>query len=215
MVFCIRHLSDNHPGVNLHYLLPVGIRRRLGIGWRPPKSREERFVQALARAIRLCTTELGADVELLPLWPGRDDEMLDRVERAATLAGVPPGTLRRAQVGWRPAEIARYVGGADMLVSMRLHALIFGAQAGVPLLALSYAHKVRGLMRTLGMERWVIEVETRTPPPKELEMKLRQLWAMREGESQRLMWTAQQARKRAERDADSIVELIDNHSRES
>ena len=95
-----------------------------------------------------------------------------------------------------------------MLVSMRLHALIFGATHSVPLLALSYAHKVRGLMRVLGMERWVVEVETRTPPVEELEMKLRILWQMRVEEAARLARSAGVARAHAEVDADTIARLI-------
>ena len=43
-------------------------------------------------------------------------------------------------------------------------------------------------MRLIGAERWVVEVETRNPPPEEIEMKLRQLWearALRKAESRR------------------------------
>lgn len=208
VVFCIRHLSDNHPGINLHYLLPVGVRRRLGVGWRPPAERNRQFIEGLARAIRVAVVELGAEVELLPLWPGRDDEMLDQVETAARAIGVPTEALRRAHVEPAPARVAGYTGNADLLVSMRLHALIFGARQGVPMLALSYAHKVRGLMRALNSERWVVEVETRTPPPEELEMKLRQLWQMRHEASSRIRAAAMRALNRAERDADEIARLL-------
>ncbi len=170
--------------------------------------RNEQFVEALARAIRICVNEFEADVELLPLWPGRDDDMLDEVERASSAIGVPPEALRRAQIETAPEKVAGYIGRADLLVSMRLHALIFGARQGVPLLALSYAHKVRGLMRVLNSERWVVEVETRTPPPEEIEMKLRQLWEMREQESRRVLVAARSAIARAERDAEAIAALL-------
>jgi polysaccharide pyruvyl transferase WcaK-like protein len=76
------------------------------------------------------------------------------------------------------------------------------------MLALSYARKVRGFMRDLGFERWVIEVETRTSPPEELEMKLRQLWAMRHEESARLKKAAQRDREIAEADAEEIMRLL-------
>jgi polysaccharide pyruvyl transferase CsaB len=210
VIFCVRHLSDNHPGINFHYLLPVSLRRRLGLGWRPPAERNERFMEGLARGIKVCTMEFGADVVLLPLWPGRDDSMLDELERVASHMEVPAQQLNRAEIPPEPSRVSAFIRGADMLVSMRLHALIFGATHAVPLLALSYAHKVRGLMRLLGMERWVVEVETRTPPIEELETKLRVLWKLRAEEAARLGELAVAARATAEADADNIAALLDS-----
>jgi polysaccharide pyruvyl transferase WcaK-like protein len=111
-------------------------------------------------------------------------------------------------VGNTPAEVAGFVGSVDLLVSMRLHALIFGARQAVPALALSYARKVRGLMRKLEAERWVVEVETRNPPPEEVEMKLRLLWQMRGEEVERLKVAGRAAVAQAEKDADDIAALL-------
>ncbi len=208
VVFCIRHLSDNHPGINLHYLLPVSVRARLGLGWRPPPERRERFVQALARAVALCVRELGADVSLLPLWPGRDDDMLQAVEQAAARLGVPDERIRRAQVEPLPGKIAGYISHADMLVSMRLHAIIFAAGEGVPVLALAYARKVQGVMQELKAGQWVVEVDLRAPRPEELEHKIRRLWEGREEERVHLCAAAGQATARAEADAGNIARLL-------
>jgi polysaccharide pyruvyl transferase WcaK-like protein len=208
VVFCIRHLSDNHPGINLHYLLPVSVRKRFGVGWKPPVERQRRFVHAVARGVRVCAQELDATIYLLALWPGRDDGILTAVEQEAVRIGVPQDCIRRASVGNTPAEVAGFVGSVDLLVSMRLHALIFGARQAVPALALSYARKVRGLMRKLEAERWVVEVETRNPPPEEVEMKLRLLWQMRGEEVERLKVAGRAAVAQAEKDADDIAALL-------
>jgi polysaccharide pyruvyl transferase CsaB len=208
IIFCIRHLPVIRPGLNIQYVLPVSVRHRFGIEWEQNDRRTEGLVEAIARGIRVATQELGARVVLLPLWPGRDDEMLDIVEQAAIKLGVPHDAMQRAQVGDTPGSFAAYVGKADLLVSMRLHALVFAAAQGVPMLALSYARKVRGFMRDLGFERWVVEVETRTPPPEELEMKLRQLWAMRHEEGDRLRKAVQRAQRRAEADGEEIARLL-------
>ncbi len=210
VIFCIRHLSDNHPGINLHYLLPVSVRKRFGVGWKPPIERHRRFVEAVVRGVNVCVEELGASVALLPLWPGRDDGVLDEVEEAAVELGVPPGSIERAPAMDSPNSVAGYVGSADLLVSMRLHALIFGARQGVPMLAISYARKVRGLMRSLGVERWVVEVETRNPPPEEVEMKMRLLWERREEEAGKLKKAEEEAQRRARADADRIASLLGN-----
>ncbi|HYO49309.1 MAG TPA: polysaccharide pyruvyl transferase family protein [Chloroflexia bacterium] len=209
VIFCLRHLSDNHPGINLHYLLPVSVRKRFGVGWKPPIARHQRFIEAMARGVKVCTEEFGATVALLPLWPGRDDDVLAEVEQAAIKLGVQTNSLERADIMNTPSSIAGYVGSADLLVSMRLHALIFGARQAVPMLAISYARKVRGLMRTLGAERWVVEVETRNPPPEEVEMKLRLLWQLREEESRKLERAGDEAHRRAQADADHIAFLLD------
>jgi polysaccharide pyruvyl transferase CsaB len=208
VIFCLRSLSDNHPGINLHYLLPVSVRQRLGVGWRPPPERKERLVDALARGVAVCVSEFGATVEMLPLWPGRDDAMLDAVEQEAHKLGVHPEKIRRAEVEQTPRSIASYLASADMLVSMRLHALIFAASAGVPSLALAYARKMRGLMASLGMARWVVEVDRRSPPPEEVEMKLRQLWSLRPQEGRKIEAAAERARHRAENDADTIIGVL-------
>ncbi|MBF6612460.1 MAG: polysaccharide pyruvyl transferase family protein [Chloroflexi bacterium] len=208
VIFCIRSLSDNHPGINLHYLLPVSVRQKLNIGWRPPPERGARFVEGVARGIKVCVEEFGARVILLPLWPGRDDAILDEVKEAAIEMGVPTEAIRRSEIEQRPDRIAGYIGSADLLVSMRLHALIFGARQGVPLLALSYARKVRGLMKLLDRERWVVEVETRSAPPEEIEMKLRLLWQARKQESQLVRIAAIRTVARAEADADEIVRVL-------
>ena len=208
VVFCLRSLSDNHPGINLHYLLPVSVRQRLGVGWRPPPERKERLVHALARGVAVCVSEFGATVEMLPLWPGRDDAMLDAVEGEAHKLGVPPEKIERAEVEQTPQAIATYIASADLLVSMRLHALIFAASAGVPSLALVYARKMRGLMASLGMARWVVEVDRRSPPPEEVEMKLRQLWFLRAQEGSKIEGAAVRARQRADKDADAISDVL-------
>lgn len=208
VVFCLRHLSDNHPGLNMHYLLPVSVRKRLGIGWKPPSEHSRRLVRAIGHAIYVCALEFGAHVELLPLWPGRDDSILDEAERAAIELGAPPYSISRADVEHTPGAIAAYIGKADLLVSMRLHALIFAASQGVPMLALSYARKMRGLMRLLDAERWVVEVQTRNSSPEELEMKLRLLWQMRGQESFNLRRTAELSKQKAEEDADEIATTL-------
>jgi polysaccharide pyruvyl transferase WcaK-like protein len=100
------------------------------------------------------------------------------------------------------------VGKADLLMSMRLHALIFGAAQGVPMIALSYARKVRGFMRELGLEKWVVELERRMPDPDEMEADLRELWANREQVSLRVSEAAALAQKIARSDAEMIVEII-------
>jgi polysaccharide pyruvyl transferase WcaK-like protein len=153
--------------------------------------------------------EFGARVVLLPFWAERDDEVLRQVEGEALRLGVPGTEISWAQVRHTPSDLAGYLRHADLLVSMRLHALVFGATAGVPSLALSYVPKMRALMTLLGARRWVVEVQTRVPSPEEIEMKLRQLWTLRQEEGDTLKQAAAILRTRAEQDARAIGELLE------
>ncbi|MFL5732150.1 MAG: polysaccharide pyruvyl transferase family protein [Chloroflexia bacterium] len=209
VIFCLRDLPDNRPGLNLHYLLPIGLRRKLGIGSATREDRRDRFVQVMARAVSTCTREFGAAVTFLPLWPGRDEAIMQAVANAAIDLGVSAERLDWARP--EPGDVktvAGAIGGADLLVSMRLHALIFAAVQGVPFIALAYARKVRGLARLLGTERWLVEVETTLPSAEEIEGKLWNLWRTRREQSVAVAVAASQARLRAEQDAETIARLL-------
>jgi polysaccharide pyruvyl transferase WcaK-like protein len=209
VVFCLRDLPDNRPGLNLHYLLPIGARRKLGIGDMARSERTGAFVQVMARAVYTCTAELGAQVTFLPLWPGRDESIMEAIAEAAARLGSSPEQLSWARpTPGDPAQIAAIIGESKLLVSMRLHALIFGALQGVPFLALAYARKVGGLAKTLGAERWLTEVETSIPEAEEIQHNLRHLWRTREQQSSAVAQAARKARTRAERDANTIAALL-------
>lgn len=207
-VFCIRHRLYDRPGLNPRYLLPVSVRHRLDLETRHDTCEDERFVDSVAHGVRFCTQELGMRVVLLPFWAERDDLVLREIEARAIALGAPPQTISWAEVEHTPSALAACIARADLLVSMRLHALIFGAAAGVPSLALSYVPKVRSLMRLLGAERWVVEVQTRLPSHEEIEMKLGQLWALRRVESQKLGISATSLRRLAEQDASRIAGVL-------
>ncbi|HET6313375.1 MAG TPA: polysaccharide pyruvyl transferase family protein [Chloroflexia bacterium] len=209
VIFSVRHRLHDSPGLNPRYLLPVGVRHRLKLETRPGLDEDRRFARSVAHGMRCCVEEFGARVVLLPFWAERDDEVLRQVEQEALRLGVPGEAIAWAGVRHTPSDLAGYIAGADMLVSMRLHALIFGALAGVPALALSYVPKMRALMSLLGARRWVVEVQTRVPSQEEIEMKLRQLWALRAAEGEKLAAAAARLRARAEQDARDIVTLLD------
>lgn len=47
---------------------------------------------------------------------------------------------------------------ADLIVGTRFHAMVFGLSYNVPGIAIEYEHKTRGIMRDLGLEEWVINI---------------------------------------------------------
>jgi polysaccharide pyruvyl transferase CsaB len=126
-----------------HPLLPSAPRPRIGWAIRPWT--DGRHLEAVAQAADAAAARLGGVAVFVPMqFP--DD--LDASRR------VVARMRRRAVVVERrlPArELPSLFAGLDVLVGMRLHALIFAALAGTPLVGVSYDPKVDHFVRSLGV----------------------------------------------------------------
>jgi len=47
----------------------------------------------------------------------------------------------------------------DLLLGTRFHSVIFSLTSYVPVVAIEYEHKTSGIMRDIGLEKWVISIE--------------------------------------------------------
>ena len=61
-------------------------------------------------------------------------------------------------------DVMALYGAADYMVGTRFHSVIFSLLAHVPCIAISYERKGRGIMRDLGLERWVVDMAEVTGP---------------------------------------------------
>jgi len=59
-----------------------------------------------------------------------------------------------------PADLAARMAGCEFIVGMRLHAIIFGVLANVPVIALSYDPKVDQLMQRLELQHFSIDIKS-------------------------------------------------------
>jgi polysaccharide pyruvyl transferase CsaB len=100
-------------------------------------------VRAAAAAAATVAERRGIRWALLPMHPPGD---LATCEALASHLG-PAATVVRAPLG--PREMLALVGTLDLLVGMRLHALLFAAAQGVPIVPIIYDPKIAALAREL------------------------------------------------------------------
>lgn len=102
------------------------------------------IVRVAADAARLIAARLGVRWALLPMHPPGDlgvaEALAARIGPAAVVVKTPLG----------PREMLALVGSLDLLVGMRLHALLFAVSQGVPIVPVAYDPKVDALARDLG-----------------------------------------------------------------
>jgi polysaccharide pyruvyl transferase WcaK-like protein len=177
VAFCLRDLPNNPRGVGPGYLLPVALQKRLGLGGGDRAAHARRaaaFYALLARAADHLIGEHGARVLFVPFWPGRDDAIAAAIRtqmrhpEAAVLLGAPLS----------PAQARALLGAMDLVVAMRLHALIFAATAGVPVLGFGYAQKVPAFLARIGQGARALDPATLTWP--QLQAALDAVWVARD-----------------------------------
>jgi polysaccharide pyruvyl transferase WcaK-like protein len=98
---------------------------------------------ALARvvgALRATANAQGATLRFLPMQPRPDHEVLEGLTTAGEIL-----ETREAH----PGEIVGLTASFEVMLAMRLHALIFAAGAGVPVVAFDYDPKVASLAKLL------------------------------------------------------------------
>lgn len=106
---------------------------------------DDAFVDALVEGLRAARRRLGeTEFVVLAFHPDRDLALCTRVAQdigGCVLAGLPP------------RDLMAVVGTVDLLVGVRLHALIASVVMGVPPVGLSYDPKVDGFLRRVGLGR--------------------------------------------------------------
>ena len=110
----------------------------VGVSVRPWKVREG-FVESMAQFADYIASK-GLSVVFIPMQPAKDIEIskviIENMKREAYL-------LKQE---YTPKEVLGIIGAMDVLVGMRLHALIFAAIKGVPMLGLEYDPKISSFL---------------------------------------------------------------------
>jgi len=113
--------------------------------WRRDRRELERIAEALTRLAE----ERPVRLRLLPFHPPGDEEA-----SAYVMELLAPAARGRAEIvrgADTPLKMLRQIAGCDLVIAMRLHALIYAATQLVPMLAVSYDPKIDHFMNQLGL----------------------------------------------------------------
>lgn len=115
----------------------IGISVREWRGWRHYKDTIAKTADAIA-------AEFGARVVFLPMQYPED---VKTAQKIATYMESKPVVLNDE---YTTSELLSIVGNMDLLIGVRLHALIFAGVMGVPMIGLSYDPKIDRFLQSIG-----------------------------------------------------------------
>lgn len=143
MAFLLRAAPDEQADAVLAQIGLSGDQRLLGISVRAWGEHTD-YLHEVARATGAICAETGLQPVLLPLHPAQDLPVARRLAESLE----PQAVILPTMV--RPSIVLALLCRMSLLLGMRLHALVFAALAGVPLVGLSYDPKVDALLDSLG-----------------------------------------------------------------
>lgn len=112
------------------------------------------WAPTVAAALRAMMRNDGAQVLCVPFHPAEDDAWISVFN-----AFFKEGELHRSPPLLRPSEAAALVGACDLVVGLRLHAMVFAARAGTPGVALTCEPKLRSFMEQTGQSERCVETK--------------------------------------------------------
>ncbi len=113
------------------------------------------YLQALGGALEKAGAALGLPVLMVPFHELHDLEVCETIAARPGLAG----RARVMSPVGSPSLLAAVLGGAELVVGMRLHACILAATAGAPAVVLDYDPKTRAFAHQTGQEAWAVPVD--------------------------------------------------------
>jgi len=111
---------------------------------------------------------------------------------------------------YTPEELRGIIGQFDLFIGSRMHANISATSMCVPTVAIAYSHKTHGIMKMLGQEKYVCDIETIISNKNELTSKINSAWENRAEIKKELEMKIKLVRERTLLSAKLVKELLDS-----
>ena len=128
----------------------------------PSFKQQSEYEAALAGAIRHFIEAHGGRAILYPQVCGPSQIEDDRIPARRVYAALSDlgSDLVMIEEDVSPELLKACYGFMDLFIGTRMHSNIFALTGGTPVIAIAYQFKTLGIMRDLGLERWVLDINT-------------------------------------------------------
>lgn len=121
-----------------------------------PKEKIQEFKQTLVRIANYLAS-IGRVVFIpMHIVPPDDDRAFAK-EIIAQMQN--PSTVKCIESSYSPQENKGILGCCDLVLGVRLHALILACSANVPAIAINYGHKTKGFMESAGLKEFSFDID--------------------------------------------------------
>lgn len=127
-------------------------------------SQQDVYELAMAEAAEYFCQETGGSVIFYPQVCGPDPAQDDRLpaRRVAAHLKHRGDAVIVLEERYHPAVLKLAYAQMDVFLGTRMHSNIFALSEGVPVLAIGYLHKTRGIMQMFDLDEWVVDIKTIT-----------------------------------------------------
>lgn len=162
----------------------------------------ESWPDVLARGISDAAAQLGATPVFIPMHQPGDVALSENITKRLTV----PSVILRTQL--TPSQAKAIVGQMDVMLAMRLHALMFAAAQGTPAVAMTYDPKVTAFANSFSENMPVIDARETTAD--EITRTIIDAWANREDIRSALYAKLPELRRKAVRNTCLALSLLNS-----
>jgi colanic acid/amylovoran biosynthesis protein len=152
------------------------------IDWKiqyPGFENQEAYEAAIASTVKYFIEHYRGKVFFFPqsYGPSLAEDDREPAQRIVQRLSVVHQSTVLVKMPLPPDMLKAIFGQMDVFIGTRMHSNIFALSMGVPVIAIGYLHKTRGIAQSIGMEDWVIEIKDINS--QQLIEQLNSLWDQR------------------------------------